>query len=94
MAKRLLISQLILFAVLAMLNLYVYLYVGLELPADPEKYCDTAKNFSHTCIADLPGRFARSATPLVSLVLFVLFPFLYFCIELIIKAMMSIRQNA
>ncbi len=93
MIKRLLISQFILLVILAMLNIYVYLYVGLEPPVDPEKYCDTAKDLSHDCIADLPGRFARGATPSVSLVFFVLFPVFYFCVELIVKAMMPIKSK-
>ena len=94
MVKRLLIFQLILFATLVIINTYVYLNVGLEAPINPEEYCDTATDASTECIADLPGRFAKSATVAVSLVIFMLFPLICSCAEMICKAVMLMVKKS
>lgn len=78
MLRKLLKTQLALFVILVALNIYVYLYVGVEPPANPEDYCETTSSVTDDCIADLPGEFARSAIPKVSLIVFLLFPLIYF----------------
>jgi hypothetical protein len=75
--SKLFLCQIALFALLAALNVYVYLYVGVESPTNPEAYCETTNNLKDDCIADLPGEFARGVIPVISVIIFLLFPLLY-----------------
>lgn len=85
MIRRLKISMLVLFIALALTNVYVYLFVGVEPPVNPEAYCDTQSIPADVCIAELPGEFARGVTPMLSLLALVVFPFLQISVEMVFK---------
>ncbi|WP_028863094.1 hypothetical protein [Psychromonas aquimarina] len=76
MLRRLLRNQFILLLLLTAVNLYVYYYIGVETPQNPQDYCDTTTLSTGECIADLPGEFARGALLQLSLIFFVCFPLL------------------
>ncbi|WP_019616373.1 hypothetical protein [Psychromonas ossibalaenae] len=76
MPKKLLRNQFFLLLLLTLLNLYVYYFIGVEAPQDPQDYCAATTLSTGPCIADLPGEFARGAVLQLSLIFFVCFPLL------------------
>ncbi len=93
MQRRLLKMQLILLLFLTAVNLYVYYFVAVEAPSNPQEYCDTATVSRENCIADLPGAFARSVILELSLIFFVCFPLLSIILQKVYKLFSAVSRR-